>query len=113
MNQPTRGATPNVGGRAQSHLANERTYLAWLRTGLSMAALGVAVVKFAPARGHAAISGSILIFAGLLASGYGAARYRLVARDLEAGVFAPARFGLVTITAVLVLLFLIAVLLLG
>jgi len=70
-----KGATPNIGSRARDHLANERTYLAWHRTGLSVAALGVAVAKFAPHRGvHAVVSGGILLFAGLLVSGYGTVR---------------------------------------
>ncbi|MFD8034708.1 YidH family protein [Streptomyces sp. NPDC059717] len=49
MNPDTsKGPSPNAGSRAREHLANERTYLAWLRTGISVAALGVAVAKFAP-----------------------------------------------------------------
>ncbi|MGS2648608.1 DUF202 domain-containing protein [Streptosporangium sp. LJ11] len=106
---PDRGA-PNIGSRARDHLANERTYLAWLRTGISVAALGVAVAKFAPHRGvHAVISGGILIFAGLLVSGYGTVRYRSVGRQLDSGLFAPARFGTVTAATVVTVLALIAV----
>ncbi|MFB7668546.1 YidH family protein [Kitasatospora sp. NPDC056138] len=105
-----RGAAPNTGSRARDHLANERTYLAWLRTGISMAALGVAVAKFSPDRGlHALVSGAILICAGLLVSAYGTARYRSVGRQLDGGVYAPARFGTVTATTLISLLALIAV----
>ncbi len=32
--------------RARTHLANERTFLAWLRTGLSLIALGLAAAQF-------------------------------------------------------------------
>jgi putative membrane protein len=32
--------------RARTHLANERTFLAWLRTGLTLVALGVAAGQF-------------------------------------------------------------------
>ncbi|GAA2229405.1 MULTISPECIES: YidH family protein [Kitasatospora] len=103
-------APPNTGSRARDHLANERTYLAWLRTGISVAALGVAVAKFAPHRGlHAVVSGMILIFAGLLVSGYGTARYRSVGEQLEAGVYAPARSAVITAATVVTLLALIAV----
>lgn len=107
------GAPPNTGSRARDHLANERTYLAWLRTGISVAALGVAVAKFAPHRGlHAVISGAILILAGLLVSAYGTVRFRSVGTQLEAGVFAPARSGVVTAATVVTLMALIAVLVL-
>lgn len=36
----------NQGAVARDHLANERTYLAWLRTSLSFASIGVAVTQF-------------------------------------------------------------------
>jgi putative membrane protein len=61
-----------------------------------VAALGVAVAKFAPQRGiHAVASGGILILAGLLMSACGTLRYRAVGRQLDAGVFAPATFGVI------------------
>jgi putative membrane protein len=105
-----KGATPNTGSRARDHLANERTYLAWHRTGISVAALGVAVAKFAPHRGiHAVISGTILIVAGLLVSGYGTLRYRSVGHQLEAGVYTPARFAAILASTVITLLALLAV----
>ncbi|MET9453062.1 YidH family protein [Streptomyces cinerochromogenes] len=47
-------ATPHTGSRARDHLANERTYLTWLRTGISMAALGLTAATLAPHRGTAA-----------------------------------------------------------
>ncbi|WP_037864297.1 YidH family protein [Streptomyces sp. NRRL S-340] len=107
------GATPNTGSRARDHLANERTYLAWLRTGISMAALGVAIAKFAPHRGlHAVVSGGILLLAGLLITAYGTVRYRSVGQQLDADVYTPARFGLITATSLITLLALIAVLVL-
>jgi putative membrane protein len=37
---------PNEGTTARDHLANERTFLAWLRTGLTVSALGVALARF-------------------------------------------------------------------
>ena len=108
-----RTARPNTGSVARDHLANERTYLAWLRTGISVAALGVAVAKFAPHRGgHAVAAGLILLGAGLLVSAYGTYRYRNVARQLDSGVFTPAGFAPIATAAVVTLLALIAVLVL-
>lgn len=43
--QPRKGgADPD--NRTRTHLANERTFLAWLRTGLSMIALGIGAAQF-------------------------------------------------------------------
>ncbi len=36
----------NSGSTARDHLASERTFLAWLRTGLGFIALGIAVERF-------------------------------------------------------------------
>ncbi|KAL8290419.1 hypothetical protein RQP46_002677 [Phenoliferia psychrophenolica] len=35
----------NKGSVARDHLANERTYLAWLRTSLSLASIGIAITQ--------------------------------------------------------------------
>ena len=37
----------NTGSTARDHLASERTFLAWIRTGLGFIALGIAVERFA------------------------------------------------------------------
>ncbi|CAN8098740.1 unnamed protein product [Discula destructiva] len=37
----------NTGSTARDHLASERTFLAWLRTGLGFLALGIAIERFA------------------------------------------------------------------
>ena len=104
---------PNTGSAARDQLANERTYLAWLRTGISVAALGVAVAKFAPHRGaHAVAAGLILLFAGLLVSVDGTRRDRAVERQLDAGFFAPAGSGAILTATVVTLLALISVLVL-
>ncbi|AQA24057.1 YidH family protein [Rhodococcus oryzae] len=101
---------PNTGSTARDHLANERTYLAWHRTGISVAALGVAVAKFAPNRGgHAVAAGFILIGAGLLVSAYGTMRYRAISRQIESGEFAPATFAAIATSSVVTVLALLAV----
>ena len=44
-----RFATPlykNTGSVARDHLASERTFLAWIRTGLGFVALGIAIERF-------------------------------------------------------------------
>jgi putative membrane protein len=51
---------------ARDHLANERTYLAWIRTSLSITALGLAVVKFSVFENYSNIVGIILVGLGML-----------------------------------------------
>jgi putative membrane protein len=103
--------------RARDHLANERTFLAWVRTGAAIVIFGFAIGRFSIAirqlttfLGHptrtmgisvwmgagAIISGVLLVIAGLI-------RYRKTRVQLDAGTFEPAGFvvDLITILTVL------------
>jgi putative membrane protein len=73
---------------ARDHLANERTYLAWLRTSAAVMALGLAVAGLTQKVTVAsAIAGSILVATGLAGISYGTTRYRRVTHDLDSGTF--------------------------
>lgn len=75
--------------RARDHMANERTYLAWLRTAAAVMALGLAVAKvFENTSGDSVVAGAILVAVGGLGIIYGSSRYRAVAREIESGEFA-------------------------
>jgi putative membrane protein len=69
-------------------LANERTFAAWLRTGLSVAALGLAIAHFiaepASARWYPRVLGALFVGLGIGTVLFGAWRFARVARDLEA-----------------------------
>jgi putative membrane protein len=72
----------------QAELANERTYLAWLRTGLALVAVGVAAERILPAEGIIWARQSIgvsLILAGVLTAGLARRRWREVDRAVRAG----------------------------
>jgi putative membrane protein len=102
--------------RARDHLANERTFLAWVRTGAAIVVFGFAIGRFAIAMrqltalsGHAVrtaglsvwmgagsiVAGVVLVFAGMV-------RYRKTRAQLDSGSFQPAGFivDLVTILTV-------------
>lgn len=107
------------GSIARDHLASERTFLAWLRTGLGLVALGIAVERFTKLEpviatlvdnAHAAPTTAVSskqpagksneqFFVGaLLSTGggsivYGSARYFSNLRMLERGLFRPAYLG--------------------
>ena len=107
----------NTGSTARDHLASERTFLAWLRTGLGFIALGIAVERFSqfeivppphpPSPTPATTKGkddgdqqdkSEDLVLGLLAAGtgsvvYGTTRYFSNMRMLERGLYKPSFFG--------------------
>lgn len=69
-------------------LAAERTYLAYLRTGLALTAAGVAVVGALPSAGVPALRrvvGVVLVLVGLGVTVSGRQRYRAVNRAMRAG----------------------------
>jgi len=55
--------------RARTHLANERTFLAWLRTGLNLIVLGLAVAQFFDPHVVAGLPVVTLFGVGLVVSG--------------------------------------------
>ncbi|MDL5157704.1 YidH family protein [Actinomycetospora termitidis] len=96
-------------------LANERTFLAWLRTSLSLLAAGVAVVQLVPAftiPGARPVTGGLLAALAVVAAASGVLRWRSVETAirrnrplpvqripwvLAAGLVVLALFGLVLI----------------
>ena len=76
------------GSRARDHLANERTYLAWLRTAATVMVLGLAVAKFVePSNARTIAAGAILVIVGAAGLVEAGVRYRRVNRELEEGRF--------------------------
>jgi putative membrane protein len=87
-------ATPDLASLARDHLANERTYLAWLRTAVAVMALGLAIAGFASATtATSMIAGAILVAVGTVGVFYGTARYRQATDDLASGTFRGGRRG--------------------
>ena|SRR2546423_3605869 len=85
--------------RARDHLANERTFLAWLRTALAVVALGAVLARLTESGNAAtAAAAAIVITCGVGVLVYGATRYYAVARDLEAGEFHAARRSPLVVT---------------
>jgi putative membrane protein len=60
---------PDPESRARTHLANERTLLAWLRTGLSLIALGVGAAQFLNRDLTPGIPSTTLFYGALVACG--------------------------------------------
>jgi putative membrane protein len=107
------------------HLANERTFLAWIRTGVGIMAFGFVVVKFSlfikqlsailgkevivHQKGHSAAAGIILVALGSLTTILSYVRYNQTEKKLTSGVYQQSSLliGMMTILIFAISLFLI------
>jgi len=78
--------------RTRDHLANERTYLAWMRTAAAVMVLGLGVAKFVEDRGVLPmVAGILLVTVGAMGIAYAGWRYVRCSADIDAGRLAVAR----------------------
>jgi putative membrane protein len=92
--------------RARDHLANERTFLAWLRTGVATIVFGFAIGRFSIALrefmklqgqpsttpGFTTWLGIISAMGGVLLILVGLARYRKTRMQIDSNTFEPAGY---------------------
>jgi inner membrane protein YidH len=113
-------ATIDESKRATEYLANERTFLAWIRTSVAVVSLGFVLARFSvwlrefaiqrtsqlPVRSAGIslpIGVGMMIFGGLL-SVLAAWRYHVVNRDIERGKVRADRGLVILVTVAMVLL---------
>ncbi len=88
--------------RARTHMANERTFLAWFRTGLAVIALGIAAAQFLGVDSADGRLVQILAITSILTGGVHRRRRRhplLDGKDrIEAETFRPAKVSIVVTT---------------
>ncbi|KAH7342766.1 hypothetical protein BKA65DRAFT_351825, partial [Rhexocercosporidium sp. MPI-PUGE-AT-0058] len=111
----------NTGSVARDHLANERTFLSWTRTGLGFVALGVALAKLdalealspplnlkldpsspsSQSHNDMKIPSAALVGSGTGCLSYGTIRYFRSLKLLQKGLFRPnvGGIGLVALTS--------------
>lgn len=104
------------------HMANERTYLAWVRTGITVMALGFVVAKFgiiikelvptAPSTSYhlSSATGIVLVIAGGFLQVMALRSFLRNKKSIEKGDFAPSSSGVI---AAGIIILLIAVLLIA
>lgn len=104
------------------HLANERTFLAWIRTGIAIMAFGFVVVKFAlflkqvtlilgednkaiplPSRGYSAIIGIGLVGLGTIMTLLAFFRYKNIEKQLHTQTYFPSLTLSVFLTVAMIL----------
>ena len=91
---------PNRGSTARDHLANERTYLAWTRTGLALIGASLGLLKW-DAQGNAA-EGYLIAFMGIVVLMMATHRYFHNMQLLEGGFFAPNVHGILLVITVVI-----------
>ncbi|MEO8112188.1 MAG: DUF202 domain-containing protein [Ginsengibacter sp.] len=101
------------------HLANERTFLAWIRTSIALMGFGFVIVKFAlfikqislvlgekgviQSKGYSAIIGVLMVaFGGIMAT-LAYVRYRNIQKQLNANTYFPSNWLSVLVTLSIVI----------
>jgi putative membrane protein len=90
------------------HLANERTFLAWIRTSIALMGFGFVIVKFAlfvrqiamalgekqemPGKGYSAIIGVIMVALGAIITLLAYLRYRTIEIQLMNNEYYPSKW---------------------
>jgi putative membrane protein len=106
---------PENPNRARDHLANERTFLAWVRTGIATIIFGFAIGRFSIAlrefmnlQGRASATsgitawfGVISIIGGVLLIVAGLTRYRKTRIQIDTDTFEPAGFVIDIVSCIL------------
>ena len=126
MNQDLPGGTPRPKRSATDHLANERTFLAWVRTAIAIMAFGFVVVKFAlfvrqvslalgegaglPDQRSSAAVGIFLVVLGAAISLLAFFRYRRIEQQLDTTGYHPSKRLSVFLTLAIVVCSLLLVL---
>ena len=96
------------------HLANERTFLAWVRTSIALMGFGFVIVKFAlfirqvsialgnrvmlPSKGYSAIIGVIMVALGAIMASLAFFRYQNVEKQLNADSYFPSKLLSILLT---------------
>ncbi|KAH9829707.1 uncharacterized protein C8Q71DRAFT_717853 [Rhodofomes roseus] len=99
----------NSGSVARDHLASERTFLAYVRTSLTIASMGVALVQLFTIAGdknqqltrYSRPLGATIIIVGLCTLFLGVARYFTVQYALVVGMFPVARVSTILVAVAL------------
>lgn len=119
-NELDQQAAPKKAGDRRVHMANERTFLAWVRTGISIMAFGFVVEKFSlfvkqlsfylgkettpPPPGASSIIGIVLVGLGALMGVLAFVRYRAVERQIDDDTYVPSPLLSILLTLALVVI---------
>jgi uncharacterized membrane protein YidH (DUF202 family) len=109
MKEATENNKPAKGTNLRDHMANERTFLAWIRTSIGIMAFGFVVEKFSffikhlsyffeksvphqvtpPSTGYSSIFGIVLVALGAFMGLLALIRYKKVEREINENTYQP------------------------
>jgi len=105
---PSATGPGDPGSRVRSHLANERTFLAWLRTGLALIVVGIGAAQFLeldrnliPGLRTVSDFAALLILVGTLTVILGRTRYMQSREQIDRAQFHPAGRSITAATALI------------
>lgn len=97
--------------RVRDHLANERTYLAWMRTAIALMGFGVVIVRLrylrpplAPTPGNGWKLGLLFALVGLATVLISTRHYFAVRRDIDEDTYEPANSWIILFSLAVTLL---------
>lgn len=102
---------PRSSGRVRDHLANERTYLAWMRTSISLMGFGVVIARLrrlhppsvtTPENGWKL--GLMFSLVGLVTTFLATQHYLAVRHDIDEDIYEPATRWIVLFSLTILLL---------
>ncbi|PSN17126.1 hypothetical protein C7271_19375 [filamentous cyanobacterium CCP5] len=112
--------------RQREHQANERTFLAWLRTSIALVGFGFAIARFGiflqqigfvmdqPAEPihpllNSQVLGICLVVLGIAVIGFAGWRYNVTFWQIERGAYRPSRLMVWTMTVIVMVLGLLSI----
>ncbi len=125
MPEKTSDREPKKVHNRRVHMANERTFLAWIRTSIGIMAFGFVVEKFAlfvkqisyilgreittPPRGYSSMLGILLVGLGALMALLAFIRFKKVERQIDEDTYQPSKLldALLTLSVLAIGVFLI------
>jgi putative membrane protein len=103
--------------RSREHLANERTFLAWIRTSIALMGFGFVIVKFAlflkqlslllekgveASHGFSAMVGVVMVAVGVILAVFAFIQYKVNNKHLQNNYYAPRSVLSLIITLIMI-----------
>lgn len=111
--------TEERNNKSREHLANERTFLAWIRTSLALIGLGFVIVKFSlflkqisvlmegkvivPLKGYSAEIGVIMVALGILLTIFAFFQYQRNGKQIDSNIYVPSSLLTLSLTVAILI----------
>lgn len=109
----------DINTKSREHLANERNFLAWIRTSIALMGFGFVIVKFAlflkqisimletklitPSKGFSAVVGVVMVGLGILIAAFAFWQFRRIGKQINNDTYLPSNMLSVFLTLALLI----------